>query len=489
MNAVTRPDPQADLQASRRLAERVFDALPVTQLAFLKLLSLLEIRADRTIPTACVTLGARARLRINPDFVRDRCATDEALVMLVLHELYHVLLGHTRLYRRVTPAQNWAFDAVINAHLCQLFPGPAHTALFRASYRADRFPEALLRPPVGWRTDAEHWALEGAAREAHRALYTESSATYAELLTLLERTVAVGDAGGARDGSGAGAAGEAGDAGGAGDPGEGRLAVEALLGSHASGPDGEADGEGADPELLAEIRDLVARWPMQERRSGRDLGGARAEERLDPRRPERAAVAAIRRALLPLLDLGEGGSGPAALVPAAVDGVLPYRSGPDRRAAVREGLGLAPLHWAARLPHRAPGRCERVHVYVDVSGSMRRILPLLYGALLPLRGWLHPELHLFSTAVANVRPEALGRGRVATTWGTDIACVTAHLRAHRVRRALILTDGWVGPMPSEDRVALRRRRLRAGVVLTQGGDPAFAAELGARVSRLPELNP
>lgn len=462
MNAVARPDRQDEREASRRLAERIFDALPVTQLAFLKLLSLLDIRADRAIPTACVTLGVRARLRINPDFIRERCATDEALVMLVLHELYHVLLGHTRLYRRVTPAQNWAFDAVINAHLCQLFPDPAHTALFRASYRADRFPEALLRPPAGWRTDAERWVLEGAALEAHRALYTESSATYAELLALLEQTVAEGGA-------------------------EESLPLEALLGTHGTGVDGEEDGEGADPELLAAVRDLVARWPMQERRSGRDLGGERAEERLDPRRPERAAVAAIRRALLPLLDLGEGGSGSTALAPAAVDGVLPYRSCPDRRAAVREGLGLAPLHWAAHLPHRAPGRCERVHVYVDVSGSMRRILPLLYGALLPLRGWLHPELHLFSTTVADVRPEALGRGRVATTWGTDIACVTAHLRARRVRRALILTDGWVGPVPSEDRVALRRRRLRTGVVLTRGGDGAFAADLGARVTWLPEL--
>ncbi|HSL82796.1 MAG TPA: hypothetical protein VLF66_08465, partial [Thermoanaerobaculia bacterium] len=81
----------------RTLAERVVDAVPVTQLAFLKLLSLLDVQASREVPTACVTLGARSRLLINPDFVRERCATDEALVILVLHELFHVLLGHTRM--------------------------------------------------------------------------------------------------------------------------------------------------------------------------------------------------------------------------------------------------------------------------------------------------------------------------------------------------------------------------------------------------------
>ncbi len=89
---------------SRRLAARIVDAVPVTQLAFLKLLGLLEIRASREVATACVTLGARSRLLINPDFARAHCATDEALVMLVLHELFHVLLGHTRLHALMTPA-------------------------------------------------------------------------------------------------------------------------------------------------------------------------------------------------------------------------------------------------------------------------------------------------------------------------------------------------------------------------------------------------
>ena len=57
--------------------------------------------------------------------------------------------------------------------------------------------------------------------------------------------------------------------------------------------------------------------------------------------------------------------------------------------------------------------------------------------------------------------------------------------ANRVRRALIVTDGWVGPVPSEHARELARGKGRFAVALTHGGDPAFAAALGAKVWNLP----
>jgi hypothetical protein len=440
----------------RTLAERVVDAVPVTQLAFLKLLSLLDVQASREVPTACVTLGARSRLLINPDFVRERCATDEALVILVLHELFHVLLGHTRMLHVATPLQNWAFDAVINAHLCNLLPGPAHTALFRGLYRPDLFPEALLRPPEGWRTPQVRWALRGAPGEVHRALYTESSATYEELFHLMERTLGL-------------------------EPFHG---LERLLGSH-----GEGTGEGSnpDPELLGAVREIVARWPMLERRGGRDEGGVPEEGRIPVAEARKEAVRVIRRALLPLLDLGRGSSGAPRLAREPVLGVLPYRTLPDRRAEVRSALGTSPLLFLAQMDMPATRRFERVHVYVDVSGSMDAVIPLVYGALLPLMEYLEPRIHLFSTQVEDIRPRDLRAGVVKTTCGTAIHCVAAHILRRKVRRAVLVTDGWVGQVPSQHLKALRRRRVRTNVVLTAGGDPSFAAALGARVFTLPPL--
>ena len=42
----------------------------------------------------------------------------EIFFLLILHELYHVILGHTRLFSRVSPIDNIVFDAVINSMLC-----------------------------------------------------------------------------------------------------------------------------------------------------------------------------------------------------------------------------------------------------------------------------------------------------------------------------------------------------------------------------------
>ncbi|MCC6772464.1 MAG: hypothetical protein IT360_14815, partial [Gemmatimonadaceae bacterium] len=223
---------------SRALRERIFDAFPVQQSAFARLLALLDIEATQEVPTAAVTLGARSRLLVNPAFVAANCATNHDLVMLVLHELHHVALGHTRLFPRISPAQNWAFDCVINAQLSRLHPQPHWTALFRRCYAADAFPEALLRPPEGWRTDGEHW-LPGRAGEVHRALYSDASVSYADLYALLARM--------APDGAGA--------------------VAQRLLGDHTP-----HDGTPIDPDVLHELREIVADWPLVERRSGRDQG-------------------------------------------------------------------------------------------------------------------------------------------------------------------------------------------------------------------------
>jgi predicted metal-dependent peptidase len=54
------------------------------------------------------------KLLRNPEFVALHAQTPEKLLMLVMHELHHILLGHTTLFPRMTAEQNFVFDAVIN---------------------------------------------------------------------------------------------------------------------------------------------------------------------------------------------------------------------------------------------------------------------------------------------------------------------------------------------------------------------------------------
>ena len=437
--------------ANAVLAARIYNAFPVAQTAFSRLLRLLEIETTDRVPTAAVTLGLSSRLCINPDFVARVCPTDHDLVMLVLHELHHVALGHTRLFPRITRAQNWAFDCVINAQLCLLFPGPEWTALFRRCYRADAMPEALLRPPEGWRSDTEQW-LPGRAGEIHRALYSERSVSYTDLYGLLEPLLVE----------------------------IGTDSLEGLLGDHGTSADT------LPPDLLREVRDILAGWPMAEKRSGRDQGGDAITDTVRRAAAQRAIVEQLRRAVLWVADLGEGVGVGGPHEPVAVPGLLPYAPRPSRADCVRQMLGQRPLLLATDVWMRRPAHRERTRVYVDVSGSMEDHLPAIYAALQPLQDLLHPLVHLFSTEVVDINLAQLRRGVCASTGGTDIAPVTRHMLERKVKRALIVTDGWVGDVPEEHAHRLRRRGSRVAVVVSHGGDPGFSRRLNSRTWRLPE---
>lgn len=447
---------------SRLLAERILDTIPVTHMAFMKLLGLLDIEVTRSVPSAAVSVGSRSRLLLNPDFLEKHCRTDASLMMLVLHEMHHILLGHTRIYPRTTPAHNLVFDALINAQLCRALPDPEHTALFRDLYRPDQFPEALLRPPVEWGTPQEEWLLDGAALEAHRALYRGDDVTHAELFELL---AAATEAGGEVESASA-------------------VGVDRLLGNHGD----PLDDESLDPALLDAVRQIVARWPALETCSGRDVGNAPVRELVDPRVARRQVVAAMRRALASVAVAGVGTAQAHHETWQAIDTVLPFRSAIDRRAEVRAAFGPVPLQYRAVLPSRNLATHERTHVYVDVSGSMDKLIPLVYGALLPLADCLHPQVHLFSTSLANITLEDLRSGVVLTDGGTDIACVTEHMVESGVRRAAIITDGMVGPVPEQHAGILLKRRTRIAALLTDVHCDQFVRELSGRVHVLPKLD-
>lgn len=129
-----------------RIVARILDVIPPRSFEVMTFLSLFRVRLSDKTETACVTCGESPELLLNKEFVEAHCTTDEHLFMLVMHELYHVILGHTRLFPRTTEVRNLVFDAVINALLCSLFPDSAFTSFFTDYYPSDKMPFALLRP-------------------------------------------------------------------------------------------------------------------------------------------------------------------------------------------------------------------------------------------------------------------------------------------------------------------------------------------------------
>ena len=437
-----RPAASATIDASGSphrapIAERILDCFPSGSYALSALLRLLDIVETDAVPTAAVECRVQPRLLVNPRFVATHAATPEKLLMLVMHELHHVLLGHTTLFPTVTPEQNFVFDAVINGLISRMFPHPSFLSFLTDFYPADSFPSCLLRPPPGWPEepriapglDALPAALRSRAVEIHHSLYSEGGATYDEVASLLPQLL-VGT----------------------------NTKDVPLLGGHGENSATMGGLERRSPVLCDIVRDIVERWPQPpDPIRGRSLSELLKVTRIVGTPP--ASKRSVLRGLIrKIANLGASGDfRQPAFDTLTVPTPLPVLS---RRTAVLQALGQRPLLFDGPVPWpRQIHAGERVHVYLDVSGSMDTVKGALYGAILDCKSHVHRPIHLFSTKVADISLGELRQGVCKSTGGTGIACVASHMQSNRIRRALIVTDGWVGTPRGSHRETLSSVRL------------------------------
>src|SRR3984885_13874968 len=137
------------------IRERVFAVLPAASYQMEKLFGLFDIEFSKETETASVECRTTPRLLLNKGFLNKYCREDGDLFLLILHELYHIILGHTRLFPRVAPVDNIVFDALINSMLSRTVGRTVGTTLFTRINSYDSLPERLLRPPPGWPDECE----------------------------------------------------------------------------------------------------------------------------------------------------------------------------------------------------------------------------------------------------------------------------------------------------------------------------------------------
>lgn len=427
------------LGSADRLVESVLDLAGARSLALDALLCVSSVEWSAEITTACVECADRPRLLLNPAFVERFCTTRERLCMLLLHELSHISLGHTRLYPRVTPIHNVTFDAVINASLLHALGAKGiETAGYAAlleMYDVGETPFFMLRPPPGW-PDRPDWEASTGSdvrlRELHRRLYEPAgggrgvhAVTYAEIASALAASLARGD--------------------------EDDLS-ERLLGAHGrTEAERAAETSGRDARATEMLGEVLSALEL-DGNSGAGAGRETYVQRVERLRSERA----LERALSSLLTrvFMEDAVGTPRWREVPVPSVSPDPSR-DRRAHVQRHaarlLGApAPLIFASSSIRRRPDR-RSATIYLDVSGSMHGLLDRLHAALVPLRRQLAAEVYVFSTEVVAVSRAAFLRGELPSTGGTSIEPVLLHLgskpassgqgRSSHQRRALVLTDG------------------------------------------------
>jgi hypothetical protein len=461
------------------LKEQIFDCLPAGRYALSGLLRLLDVVETQAIASAAVECVKTPRLLINPEFVALHANTPEKLMMLVLHEIHHVLLGHTKRIPCESRADNFVFDCVINAMICRMFPSPEYTALFRDYYREDLFPVCLLRPPEKWNpafpiVDLPRGLLGekyAGARSVYQSLYSKEGVSYNEIRNILPRALvktfsrSSKKTGSVLKGMGDQEGDQEADTGGE-DQSEGKGGLSAmpvdlndipLLGDHEH--PSESLSSASESAFAQAVGGIVSEWPCPpDPIKGHSLTGMLQASKILVQKNSTSRQV-LRSLIRRIADEKAFGRSSFKNEPSQIPTETPIPL-PSRRSIVSGALGFTPLLYPQTLESskRIPVG-ERVHIYVDVSGSVDNIKGAIYGAVLDCERWVFPEIHLFSTEIHDVTPNQLRQGKCKSTGGTDIDCVLRHMEARKVRRALLLTDGYVGEPKGSARDYLRKVQL------------------------------
>ena len=420
-----------------KIIARILDVIPPGSFELTTFLSLFRVRFSEKTKTACVTCGESPELLLNKDFVEAHCQTNEHLFMLVMHELYHVILGHTTLFPRATEVRNIVFDAVINAILCSLFPKPEFTSFFTDYYPSDKMPSALLRP----KGDGTPLAAE----QALKLLYGGSdTGTYHDVYEALLKSGCVKEV---------------------------KLVVKSdgeplLLGSH------DEENEEISQEMKDLIHKIISKWPSPDRPlQGQDLGAEERERRFgaeaDPADRLRLGIRRLmRRAAMP----GKNEVRRRSVREMTCDTTTFLPDWRDRSHEAREvAFGDALIYRTTASMRRLSIRDNRqAFVYFDVSGSVADEVPSVAHTLLPYcRVGLY-TVHVFSTVVRPASASDLAARKFSSTGGTDINCVLRHVLdlppRKRPRAAVVITDGFTG----KPHAALAERFRAAGMRLFVG---------------------
>ena len=411
-----------------------------------KMLSLMDIEESTDIKTACVPIGGRPKIIVNPEYVEQNCETDQKLFMLIQHELHHLLLGHTRLFKRTTLQHNIAFDAIINALLCRARPEPEWTALFRDSYSKNRFPECLLRPPAGFPLEPSFpTGMPEHIQSIIQTLYYSSEGTFFDVFDLLVKIVSVKIVTVSSETKGLiGDASDDGEEG--GDSGfiisiDGEIA-EDLLGTHDDDERGLEQQD--DLDLFDIVREIVGEWPQPpDPIRGRSLNDVLNTVSFSKRTISNGVVEQIAQAIIRSVQIqGTDKGGLASFESIRVQQCMPSR---DRRAfAMQQVGGLVPLY-VGEIP-KVVFTHNEVAIYLDVSGSMSEYPKYLLTAVNAVHRKIKVRVFVFSTVVEEIEMVDFRKQKYRTTGGTDGDIVWKHIDENKFLSAVVLTDGYLGPV-------------------------------------------
>lgn len=438
----------------KTVKRRLLSLLPAASLhmnEFLALTSIRFVKGNSITETACVTNEANPTLYLNEDFLNAYCQSDEHLLMLLMHELYHIVLGHTCLFKKTGLVDNIAFDAIINAVLCRSFKEERYVSFF-TSVNSDDSPIGALLRPIGEKTPESYKPLL-------KKLYQNNTTTYYELYQkirkfIVERELVVISNGGRRE------EGREEEKEGEKEGGE-TSSPFILLGGHKE--------EKANPLLGKAAEEVVRREYLSHFSygEGRDLDGEMSEfvAKMDET-PFKTQVAKMKRLIRKALARQDGGKKYVKAFDNYIyDGKGTIPNFKDRTALAKMSLGMKPLLYKKpySMKRYQESPCGKSLVYLDVSGSVTDEIGKLFYLLRAPYQRKECDLYGFSTMVSEIKYGDFKKGRYETTGGTSIDCIMDHFfslpKEKRGKRILILTDGFTGQITERHRKLLEKEKV------------------------------
>ena len=361
-----------------------------------------SVEADPKIPTACI--NARGNLKYNPEFISEQVKTEQDLFCLIFHEILHPAFGHF-IHAR-DEVSNIACDAIINALISQFYAqSSGKGSLFERLYDVQGL-ESILRPNSKYRN--------GRYSYLYQHLYPQwngrDDLSAGEVIQTLKILM----------------------------PQSGTKPL--LLGSHG------ASGKPATAEWTAEQLQSMAQEIAGQLQDMKGLTGGM----FDSLRKMIIEIMKTKRSIRQELLLNYSTRKRLDAFFSTEQGqrrtTSPFPLNPSRRDMVLLSADIWPGFFRNRQPEIRRKR-EGVAIFLDVSGSVESHLPEIAGLLSRYRQAIR-SVYQFSNAVSEITMDALLRGYVETTFGTDFNCVAKTILQEEFDKAVIITDGHAGLAPN-----------------------------------------
>ena len=374
-----------------------------------------------------VSIAASPVLYINLNFCRKHLLHENDVKAVLLHEFLHVLLLHTEKYSYNSPLLNICLDAVINAIIYRN-QGMEYAGFFARFYKWEKL-SFLLRP------ECNETALEKEWMDIHKRIY-DGKYCADDLLELLEYLRSKMKIAGFKK--------------------------IMLLGNHDKN---QETVSGEVSEILDGVLKKMNGVKIWNKNRANSFGNETEKQNINVENYrehtwDTATLAVLKKCLLP--------DKKTKRVLENYEIKTPVLTGSDNRS-------LAKYLWSGITPFSTyqtetyqPDPEEKAHIYLDVSGSMNVEIGRLVNLLYHFKKFLKRPLWVFSNDVK----EAFFIGNTLeydTSHGTQIAPVFDHMRAKKITKALIVTDGYVDGITEEMLEGIERSKIQ--VLLSADGNP------------------